>query len=324
MNFVVCRAAVAVIVAVFAAPSVSAQQYPSKPVRIIVPFGTGSPDTVARVLGQQLGQQMGQPFLVENRIGANGVIGSEAVAKAAPDGYTLLLTPAAITTAPAMRKSMPFDLVRDLAPITNVCTAGGLIVVVNAGSGAKTLLELAAKMRGAGAGVTLASPGVGNTLHLAGELLNARVGGNMVHVPYKGAGPAAAAVLANEVDMMVSSPPPVLPLIRAGKLRALAYTDKARAPFLPDVPTLAEAGVPNLVIDGGWFGLLAPARTPPEIIAKLNEEVRKALATAFVRERFAPLGLDPLGDSPAEFRAHIEAQIKHYAEVIKLAKIQPE
>lgn len=306
------------------ATAAAAQQYPVKPIRIVVPFGSGSPDTIARVLGQQLSQQMGQPVIVENRVGANGVIGSDAVAKAAPDGYTLLLHSAALATNPSMRKSMPFDTLRDLAPVTNVCTAGGLIVVVSAASSIQSLTELIALMKKPGEGVTLSSPGIGNTLHLAGELLNARVGGNMVHVPYKGAAPAAAAVLAGEVQMMVSSPPPVLPHIRAGKLRALAYTDKTRAPWLPEVPTLAEAGVPNLVIDGGWFGLLAPGKTPPEIIARLHEEVKKALATPFVRERLAPLGLDPVGDSPAEFRAFIEAQVKHYAEVIKIAKIQPE
>ncbi len=306
------------------ATGVSAQAYPTKPVRVIVPFGAGAPDTVARLIGQQLASQMSQSFVVENRPGANGVIGTDAVAKAAPDGYTVLIVSASMAVNPSIYKKLPYDVQRDLVPVTNICSTEALILGVHPSVPAQSARELIALARKPDSNLSYGSPGVGNTLHLAGELFNARAGTKMVHVPYKGAGPAITALIANEIQVMFLTPPLSLPHIKAGKLRALAYTGKRRASFLPDVPTMAEAGVPNMEIDGGWHGMFVPANTPAPIVARLAAEVKAALGVALVQERLAALGLEPIGTPPEVFKPFVEQQIKAFAEMVKLAGIQPE
>ncbi len=312
------------LVAALLASAVHAQPYPSRPVRIIVPFGTGAPDTVARLVGPQLSRQLGQPFVVENRTGANGVIGTEVVAKSPGDGYTLLIVSTSIVVNPSIYKKLPYDLLKDLTPITSICSTEAYILGINPAVPASTVQELIALARKPEARIAFGSPGIGNTLHLAAELFNARSGTRMLHVPYKGAGPAITALLANEVQMMFLTAPLSLAHIKAGKIRAIGYTHARRASFLPEVPTMSEAGIAGMEIDGGWYGLFGPANMALEVVARLHGEIRKAIANPTVRERLGALGLDPLGSPPADFKTLFESQIRSYAEMVKLAGIQPE
>jgi tripartite-type tricarboxylate transporter receptor subunit TctC len=305
-----------------AAQALAAETYPSRPVHIIVPFETGSPDTVARVLAQQLSIQIGQRVVVDNRPGANGVIGAELVVKAPADGYTLLVTSASFAVNPSIYKKLPFNPLDDFAAVTNICSTPGLILGVNPAVPAQSAQELIAL--GHKSDLSYGSPGVGNTLHLAAALFAARAGIKMVHVPYKGAGPAIQALLADEVQLMFMTPPLSLSHIEAGKIRPLAFTAPARAPFLPNVPTMAEAGITGMTMDGGWFGLFAPGRTPPAVVERLHGEVKAALDAPAVRGRLADLGLDPVGTPPAEFKQFLASQVKDYAEMVRLAGIQPE
>jgi tripartite-type tricarboxylate transporter receptor subunit TctC len=301
-----------------------AQPYPGKPVRLIVPFGPGGPDALARLLGAQLSQQMGQPFVVENKPGANGVIGAEFVAKAAPDGYTLMVTSSGFVTAPSMYKKLPYDTERDFAPVTNLVENAGIFVAVNPGVPARSLQELIDLARRPEAKLSYGSPGVGNTLHLAGELFNNRAGTHLLHIPYKGAGPAVAAAISGETQVMFSTPPAILQHLKGGRLRALAYTDTKRHPQMPDVPTATEAGMPSFQHHGGWFGMFAPAGTPPEILNRIHGEVRSAFSNTQFRERLDALGSEPVGNPPAEFKRFVSAEIRKYAEIVRLANIQPE
>jgi tripartite-type tricarboxylate transporter receptor subunit TctC len=302
----------------------SAQQYPSRAIRIVVPFSAGAPDTVARLVGQQLSTRMGQPVIIENRPGANGVTGTHEVAKAPPDGHTLLVVSSSFAVNPSIYRKLPYDPLQDLEPITAICGTEGYIFVVHPSVPAKTLQELIALAREPNSPLSYGSPGVGNTLHLAAALLNARAGTNMAHVPYRGAGPAITDLIGGQIQVMFVTTPLGLQHIQAGRLRPLAYTNSRRAAFLPDVPTMEEAGLPGFVLDGGWYGLFAPARTPPDIVARLHREVEAALAAGELRERFAPLALDPIGTPPAEFTAFVAAQIKSFAEQVRLARIEPQ
>ncbi len=312
-------------VALLAACACSAWgQVPARAVRIVVPFGAGAPDTIARVLAQQLAAQTGQAFVVENRTGANGIVGTEAVARAAPDGHTLLLVSASFAVNPAIYRKLPYDTLRDFTPVANVCALDAFILTVNAAVPAQSVKELVALAGRPDARIAYGSPGIGNTIHLAGALFNARAGTRMVHVPYKGGGPAVAALLGGEIQVMFANASLALAHIKAGRLRALGVTGRTRADYLPDVPTLAEAGIPGMEIDAGWFGLFAPAGVPGDVLAKLSGEVRAALVNQQVRERLLAQGLVPVGSSPQEFRAYVESEIRSYADMVKLAGIEPE
>jgi tripartite-type tricarboxylate transporter receptor subunit TctC len=226
---------------------------------------------------------------------------------------------------PSIYRKLPFDVRRDLAPVTNIANGGGHFLVVNPSVPVNSLKELIALAKKPGSNLSYGTPGIGNTQHLAGALFNARAGTQIVHVPYKGAGQAITALIAGEVPMMFVTTPLGLPHIQSGKLKPLAYTAAKRASFLPNVPTMAEAGLPGMTLDAmSWYGLLAPARTPPAIVNRLHAEAQTALNTPQVRERLAALQLEPVGNPPAEFRSFLDEQVNRFAQMVKLAGVVPE
>ena len=301
-----------------------AQEYPQRPVRILVPFAAGGPDTTARIVAQQLASQTGQPFIVDNRPGASGNIGAEIAVKAVPDGYTLLITSATLAINAGLYKKLPFDPLADLAPISHLISAEGHVLSVPPALPVHSVKELIALARKPESKFSYSSTGIGAAHHLKGALFSMRSGMNTVHVPYKGGGPALNALMSNEVQFMFVNPSSGLALIKAGKLRALAYDNDRRAPFLPDVPTMAEAGSAPTQLDASWHGLFAPAKTPRAAIARLESELRKAFAAPDFRDRFIKTGLTPVGDTSAEFRPYFATAIKQFREAIKAAGIEPE
>jgi tripartite-type tricarboxylate transporter receptor subunit TctC len=303
--------------------TVWSQTYPTRPVRIVVGFGSGGPDTTARLVGQQLAVQTGQPFIVDNRPGAGATIAADIVAKAAPDGYTLLVGSNTLTIGPSTYKHLPFDLMRDFAPVSQTVAAQGYILVVNPSLPVRDVKELIALARRPDSRISYGSDGVGSAGHLVTTLFNLRAKTNMVHVPYKGAAALTNALAAGEIQVVFGTATFSLPLIKAGKIRALAYDDDKRAPFLPDVPTMAEAGAsPNRM--NNWHGLFAPAKTPPAVLARLEAEVRKAIALPEMRERLEKLNYVPVGSSVAQFRQFFADAVKRSAEAAQAAGLEPQ
>jgi tripartite-type tricarboxylate transporter receptor subunit TctC len=301
-----------------------AQTYPSKPVRLIVPFAPGGfTDVVARILGQKLSASMGQQWVIENKAGAGSTIGTDFVAKAAPDGYTLLMTSAGILTANQfLYAKMPFDPEKDFIPVSNVADMP-MMVVVNPNVQAKTLAELVALARANPGKLNFGSPGIGTTGHLGLALLMHAADIKLTHIPYKGAAPAITDLIAGQIDGVVDNPPTVLPHIEAGRLRPLAVAAKQRMALLPDLPTAAEAGVSNYEASS-WFGVVAPAGTPPAIVEKLHKAIAAGLAQPALRARFAKTGARLLGNSPDEFAQQITSDRKMWGTVIKSAGITPQ
>jgi tripartite-type tricarboxylate transporter receptor subunit TctC len=315
-------AALAVVAAALAVPC-SAQSWPARPIRLIVASSPGSGvDLVARVLAQKLGEQLGQQVVVDNRAGAGGNLGAEVAAKSAPDGYTLFMgTPAHAINASLYRKP-GYDFVRDFAPIS-LATTGHYVLVVNPSVPARSVKEFIALARVRPGKLNYASAGTGNATHLAGELLRALTAIDIVHVPYKGSGPALSDVIAGHVDLMFANLTAAIPHMKSGKLRALAVTGPVRAGSTPELPTLAEAGVPGYAVSA-WYGVLAPSATPAEIVTRLNAEIGRALRAPEMRARLAADGADPAPGTPGEFARLIESEVATWAKVIKRAGITPE
>ena len=306
------------------AAAASAQGYPNRAVRVVVPAATGGPDIVARVVAAQLQTQLGQPFVVENRPGANGIVGADIVAKSAPDGYTLMVYSSGFVINPFVHKKLPYDTEKDFTPVTNLVSNGGLFLAVHPSVPAQNLQEFIALARKPDSKLAYSTPGVGNTWHLAMEVFKNKTATHMTHIPYKGGGPAAAALAAGEVQAMFTSPAPIMPHYKSGRARVLAYTGEKRHPSAPEGPTTAEAGLPQYKHDGGWFAMFAPANTSMDIVEKLHREVRTAMQNPGVREKLAGLGVEPVADSPAEFKKFVAAELRAYAEQVRLAGVTPE
>ena len=299
-----------------------AQGFPDQPVRLIVPFAAGGPaDTVARLIGRVMGERLGQPVVVDSRSGAGGVVGVEAAARSRPDGQTVVLAgTGALVALPHMMPRMPYDPVGDLAPISLVLTVPHLLVV-SPRVPARTLQDLLALARRRPGQLTFGSAGNGSTPHLAGELFRLRAGLDLVHVPYRGAAPAVTDLLAGQVDMILADVPVLLPHIRGGALRALAIAAPERSAALPELPTMAEAGLPD-VVSGTWYGLLAPAGTPPDRIEVLRQSLVAALADAETRRALLEQGGDVVGGTPDEFAAFLRRETAKWGEVIRAAQIK--
>jgi tripartite-type tricarboxylate transporter receptor subunit TctC len=306
------------VVLALAAPSIAlAQAYPSKPIRLVVgvPPG-GATDAVARIVGQKLSEQMGQPFIIENKGGAGGNIGAEAVAKSPPDGYTLFL--AVIGTMAinqSLYKDMPFDTLRDFAPISQL-TSMPQMLIVHPSVPAKSVRELIAYAKANPGKLSFASGGNGTATHLAGELFKSSAGIDMVHVPYKGNGPAMTDLVGGRVSAMFDQVASGLPQVKGGKLVALGVTTAKRSPAAPEIPAIAESGLAGYDVTT-WHGLVAPAGTPPEIVNRLQAEVVKALASADVREKFAANGIDPVSSTPQAFGEFMKGEITKWSATVK-------
>ena len=314
----------AAVVLALAAPLALAQAYPVKPIRLIVPFGPGSTvDIMARALAGPLFEQMQQPIVVENRAGAGGSVGVDAIAKAPKDGYTVGIgTTGPLAINPALQSRMPFDTLADLAPVSLIAT-GPNAVLINPGVPVRSVKDLVAYAKAHPDELNFASAGVGSTNHLAGELFKSVAGVQMVHVPYKGNAEALADLMSGRVQVLFSGLPPVMAQVQAGKVRVLAIAGPSRAASLPDVPTVADAGLPGAEVLV-WYGLLAPAGTPREVIARLNAEVVKAMARAEIRARFLEAGSDPASSTPEEFSRMIRADLAKWKQVISTANIKVE
>ena len=297
------------------------QAYPSKAVRLVVPFAAGgSTDIVGRTVGQKLNEMWGQPVVVDNRPGGSTVIGTDLVAKSPPDGYTLLVTPAPFTIVPSLAAKLPYHPAKDFEPITLINTTP-LVVVVHPGVPAKSIKELIALAKRRPGALNYGSSGSGGSNHLAGELFNAMAGVKMVHIPYKGNAPALTDLIGGHVDVVFNGLTSAIPFIRSGKLRALAVTSLTRAGALPDMPTLDEQGLKGFQAVA-WNGLTAPARTPKDVIGKINTDVLKVIHSPALVERLKAEGSDPVGNSPAEYSAFLRDEIAKWAKVIKFANVK--
>ena len=310
---------VAAVAAAGHAGSASAEVYPNRPVRIVVPYSPGgTTDILARALAQKLAEALGQQVVVDNRPGAAGMIGADLVAKAAPDGYTVLMASVAeVAINQSLYGKMTYDPVRDLAPVT-LAGVTPLILVIHPSIPASSVEELLAHTKAKPGQFTFGSPGNGSVQHLSGELVKTVAHVDWVHVPYKGAPAVLADVLGGQVSMFFAGMPPAMPHVKTGRLRALAVTTAKRSPAAPEIPTMEEAGVPGFDISN-WFGVFVPAATPKDVIAKLNREISKALQLKDVRERMADQGLETVGNTSEQFSAFLRAEIAKYAKLIQVS-----
>jgi len=298
-------------------------QWPSKPIKLIVPFTPGgSNDNMARVLAVKLGERLGQPVIIDNKGGSGGTIGTDFVAKSQPDGYTLLFASSSITTNAASGKKLPYDIVKDLEPVGKVAATPFVIVVSNELK-ATTLKEFIALARANPKSINYGTAGIGGINHLGTEMVASAAKVELVHVPYKGIGPAFTDLMGGNLQMLLPSLPSVMPQIRSGKMRGLAVTSAQRSPLAPEIPTASEAGLPGFQLEA-WFGLLGPARLPAPIVKRLNEELNAVLEQPDVKEIFAREGAATLPGKPAEFGSLIRSEIVRWTKLIKDNNIQVE
>jgi tripartite-type tricarboxylate transporter receptor subunit TctC len=302
------------------AAQAQAQKYPERPIRLIVPFSPGgTSDLLGRVVGQRLGEALGTTVVVDNRGGGGGTIGAALTAQAAPDGYTLLVPHVGLAINETLYAKKQYDALKDLAPISRLGETPNAVVVTNS-LPAKSMAELLALAKKQPGKLTCSSAGVGSAAHLAMALLEYQANVSLTHVPFKGGGPSMIAVIAGQVDLSIPAYPTAVPHIKSGKLRILAVTGAKREPTIPDVPTVAEAGIPGYEF-GIWFAMFAPAATPKPIIARLNQELVKALAAPDMREKLAATGVNAESSSPEALGKHLQAEVAKWAKVIKAAGI---
>jgi len=300
-----------------AAPAVQAQDLPNKPIHVVIAFPPGGPtDFVGRLVADKVKDILGQTIIIENKPGANGAIGADYVAKSAPDGTTLFLTTmGAVAITPHMRNDMPYDVIRDFAPVTLV-VRNTTMIVMKADSPANSMKDLAAMAKAKPGELTFASTGVGANTHLALELFQSAAGVKFIHVPYRGAAPALTDLLGGQVQVFAADAPVLMPQIKGGKIKALGAASGQRNPMLPDVATLAEQGYPDTTIDN-WYGLLAPSKTPPAVIAKLHDAFTKAINDPVVKEKLIQSGAIPVADSSAEFGKFLKAEFDRWGKVVR-------
>ena len=314
---------VTALMACLAIGTVWAQPFPQKPLRMIVPSSPGGgSDIMGRFLAQKLTEQMGQQVVVENRPGASSMLGTDAAAKSAPDGYTLVIPPAAVSVNPSIFAKMPYDTLRDLAAISQVAESAN-VLVAHPALPVRTIKDLISLAKAKPGTLSAASPGISGTPHMAAELFKLMTGTDLLIIIYKGSGPGSIAVMSGEVPLQFSTPPSSLPYVRAGRMRALGVTTKSRVPSMPHVPTIAEAGVPGYEATQ-WFGLFTAGGTPTAIVERLAQETSRAVRSADLKDRMAAEGLQPIGSSPEEFSVYLKAEMTKWAKVVKAANIKPQ
>ena len=310
-----------VIAAIALTTNANAQSYPNRPIRIVVPFAAGGAvDTVGRIVAAKMADHLGQPVIVENRTGAGGNIGADAVAKSAPDGYTLLLTTSGHAITPALYRTVPYDAVKDFTPVSQVL-ATTFVLVASPKLPVSSVAEIIALAKSKPGGLNYGSSGLGAPLHLAMEVFKHSAGIDVQHIPYRGDAPVNAALIGGEIQLAVVPQSTGLPFIKSGSIRPLGVTGTKRSPVLPDVPTIAEAGVAGLEVRS-WNGLFAPANTPREIVLTIQKAVTASMNSAEVRDRILAMGQDPIGNTPEEFDALFKSDLARFAKVIEQAKIQ--
>jgi len=317
-------AALALIIACAVPPAVAeTTSYPDRPVHLVVGFPPGGPvDVVARALGQELEKLLGQPVVIENRAGAGGIIGTEAVARAAPDGYTLLLATTTLTIQETLYKNLTYSALRDFTPVAAIA-AGPQVLIVNKDVPAKNLQELIALAKSKPGQLNYASPSTGGANHLAGEMLKTMAGIDVMHIPYKGGAPAETDLIGGRVTFMFASLPAALARVRAGQVRAIAVTSTKRVDAAPDIPTLAESGLPGFEVSS-WYGVAGPAGMPRDVVMRLNTEVNKALSAAQMKDRMVQLGVEGSPGTPEQFAEFLRKDTARWAKVIKESGAKPD
>ena len=321
------RCIVSALIALAAAAVAGAaggQSYPTRPVRVVVPFPPGgNVDTFARMLFRHVEEDLGQPMVIDNRGGANGILGADTVAKAAPDGYTIMVTSFGLAVNQYIVKKLPFDLRKDFLPVTNIAIGTGYLMVSHPAVPVKTVKDLIALAKSQPGQIRYSTAGIGNGQHLAGALFALKAGVDMLHVPYKGGGPALNAVMGGEVQIHYPAGSVGIPQVKAGRVRGIAFTGEKRLAALPEMPTVGET-LPGFVADAGWHAAFVPPGTPPAIVNRLQQSIRKALQVPAVHENFVSNGYDPKGDPPAVWAKAYQEELKRLAQIAKAAKLEPQ